>query len=1262
MTRHFSPLTLSTLGIVLTLSASTLAQTSSEGWNRISEGQHKEARVSFTAGLAKNPSDLEARRGLALLSILEGDTKATVTHLLPIYEKSPDSWAAIACWQDLVVATTAQGDTASLIRAAKAVTASPKAAIALKASAWQALSGEYTSLGKTIEAAQADKALGYLLQWRIIGPFDNVSKSGFDKPFAPETQKIALDQTVTGKDGLKLPWRTLARTDRDGSVDLGDVLGNRREEVFYALTAVRSEKAQTVTLRYEISGALQIWANGVPVMRDPIYRATQNYVADPFAIKINLKAGWNTLCFKVAQEGRGSSATILARITDGTDTSERGLGLPCDPTQASGLVLEPMTEATPAVPPALERAIATRHADDTESLIWRSLQTDKTNDNEAALLLLDKVLARSPKCAWALWRKSICLSDAGQEEASRAARTAALARQPLLAGARFDQYTEKESGMNPSERLRELKSLATLFPKNSDIVWQMVAAYDAAELNNDAIQAAKKAVLMEPSVEGNIALIQWYNHYNRLTEAEKTLKDTAIRFPNQPGLLESQIESLIRRKRITEAIALQERVCQRRSGSATPYVALGKLYLGQKNYAAAQKAYATARSLRPQDDKICALLADAKREGGDKAGAIALYKEAIALNPANTSLRDKLQIVQGLRPVVEMVPGVLGAPLIKARPKVGANPSGSAGQSSVGQSMVYLLDEVRQVVYPDGARVAHFHTICTVLDKAGVAYYQNFNLQAFSGESQPTIEVATITKADGKTVDQLSAAERWSVAFPSLEPGDTIEVVYRVEDYPRGTLVGQFWDNWQFNKRQGLVQQSRYVLITPPEMAIQVKTYGEGIKSTEKKMGMWQVREWTGSNLTAGTPEAFAPPEEDTAVRLDVSTVSSWKTIVDWYRDLSGPRCVPDSVLKKKAEELTKNSTSQEEKIRVIAQYAQQIPYQSGTFRMSAYIPTEGKEVLREGYGDCKDKAALIVAMLKHVGISAKMALLTTRDDGVTAPLPSPRFNHAIAVVDTEKGPLWIDGTADGIGYGLLPPGDQGIPALVIGDDVTNLTTTPILPSITSALRDVHEIMLSPEGNATGKMSLTSEGILAWYTRNSVKRIPQPQMEQALQAIPRQIVPTAEVIKANIEHLNDLDTPLTFRFDYNIPNFAQSAGDLLIVSFPWNRPDAVVQSLRDGKERRNDIEFNSARGRLSTEVRITLPAGFTVSDLPKDIKTETPYGTASFTYQQQDNVIIGKRVLDYSAVRVKASEREAFTDFLAGILKNNKTPLLLKKK
>jgi transglutaminase-like putative cysteine protease len=98
-----------------------------------------------------------------------------------------------------------------------------------------------------------------------------------------------------------------------------------------------------------------------------------------------------------------------------------------------------------------------------------------------------------------------------------------------------------------------------------------------------------------------------------------------------------------------------------------------------------------------------------------------------------------------------------------------------------------------------------------------------------------------------------------------------------------------------------------------------------------------------------------------------------------------------------------------------------------------AIVPKPPAETLRLGAGDCKDKAVLLIAMLRHFGVEAQLALLTPRP--AREPhrgLPSlSLFGHAVVYVPGAD--LWIDASSDGFPAGILPGEQQGRLALLIG-------------------------------------------------------------------------------------------------------------------------------------------------------------------------------------------------------------------------------------
>ena len=67
------------------------------------------------------------------------------------------------------------------------------------------------------------KHFGFLMHWKVIGPFDNTDRKGFDAVFAPE-QTIDLDAPYPGKSG-PVRWKAVATQDDYGLVDLNKPFG-----------------------------------------------------------------------------------------------------------------------------------------------------------------------------------------------------------------------------------------------------------------------------------------------------------------------------------------------------------------------------------------------------------------------------------------------------------------------------------------------------------------------------------------------------------------------------------------------------------------------------------------------------------------------------------------------------------------------------------------------------------------------------------------------------------------------------------------------------------------------------------------------------------------------------------------------------------------------------------------------------------------------------------------------------------------------------
>jgi hypothetical protein len=164
-----------------------------------------------------------------------------------------------------------------------------------------------------------------------------------------------------------------------------------------------------------------------------------------------------------------------------------------------------------------------------------------------------------------------------------------------------------------------------------------------------------------------------------------------------------------------------------------------------------------------------------------------------------------------------------------------------------------------------------------------------------------------------------------------------------------------------------------------------------------------------------------------------------------------------------------------------------EVRYTGIEFGEAAIVPHEPSETLALKYGDCKDKATLLVAMLRAAGVPAYVALLNagSRLD-VPADLPGMGlFDHAIVFVPGAQGEadLWIDATDQYARLGQLPINDQGRRALIARPETKALVKTPESTSRDNVLLEMREVRLGENGPATVTEKTLPTGVFESHYR-----------------------------------------------------------------------------------------------------------------------------------------------------------------------------------
>lgn len=290
-------------------------------------------------------------------------------------------------------------------------------------------------------------------------------------------------------------------------------------------------------------------------------------------------------------------------------------------------------------------------------------------------------------------------------------------------------------------------------------------------------------------------------------------------------------------------------------------------------------------------------------------------------------------------------------------------------------------------------------------------------------------------------------------SLPNIRPGAVLEFQYkRVDTKPIVpslffTRLGSHWWQQKAANQGGRLDSLVYRAITidaPASMPLHIESLGpKAFKSSSKTKGGRKLWSWEARKLPEIKLQGWMPSDVEWTPRLMVASDSSWRSVVDWSSDLFSPHLKLDKSLQLEVESIKKQQLSPEGRVRAVyALLDERVRYVFAHVGRGGYEPHSAFEVLKQGYGDCKDQTILSVALLNALGIEAYPALVVTRDYGrPNLLLPGVYFNHMVTYIPAQQGvtETWLDTTGEsqlypGSGFSL-----EGQPALIIAEETQSI-------------------------------------------------------------------------------------------------------------------------------------------------------------------------------------------------------------------------------
>jgi len=500
-----------------------------------------------------------------------------------------------------------------------------------------------------------------------------------------------------------------------------------------------------------------------------------------------------------------------------------------------------------------------------------------------------------------------------------------------------------------------------------------------------------------------------------------------------------------------------------------------------------------------------------------------------------------------------------------------------------------------------------------------------------------------------------------------LEPGDAVEVVSFKKGYTYALLQGDgddedkyippmrghFYDIVPFWSNHPVLEKV-YVLSTPNDKKLQYEVfYGELTSMLRFKDDMIEYT-FAKRNIEPAKRESNMMSKNNLNTKLLMSTSPDWYAKGKWFYTVNEDygAFVPTDELQEFTNNLLQNAENELDSISILTHCV------ADNMRYSGISMGEG-----EGYtlhnaemnftdrcGVCKDKASLLISMLRAAGFKsyAAMTMAGERIDDV----PADQFNHSVAVVKMQGGewklldPTWVPGVRE-----LWSSAEQQQGYLMGLPEGADLKYTAISPPENHYLRITGKSKLDKDGLLKGSFTVTAEG----QSDAAVRGVFRGMRTEWKKNLEREFLKVnAAAVISEVEYTDNddyLEQPVQITYHYEIPNFALvTEGEIIFTPilaqgvFKRAMSHLYVNTQSESKE----FGFKDRCSRLmEISEEISLPKYSEVVDLPSVEDVESEYITYQGAYELEGKTLEFNQTASYGK---RVYEADEWPDFRQAVL------------
>lgn len=595
-------------------------------------------------------------------------------------------------------------------------------------------------------------------------------------------------------------------------------------------------------------------------------------------------------------------------------------------------------------------------------------------------------------------------------------------------------------------------------------------------------------------------------------------------------------------------------------------------------------------------------------------------------------------------------------------------------------AVVLRVEETRIVIHSIKSATVMHKIAYTVLNEAGNSFadYSNF----YDNFERLTEATGKLFDASGKQIKTIRKKDMADLAYnDNFSLAGDVRIKRHDFYYKSYPYTVEYEDEKEYNgiyefpTWQALegydysVQSSTYVVEMPTDYKLRYKLINGALPPIITEKGNAKTLSWRAANIKVVKHELYQPPlsrlvpsvllgPDDFEYGGYKGNLSSWDNYGKYYAALySGRDLLPDNI-KAAVHKIADAVTGKEEKIKVLYNYLQQnTHYISIQLGIGGLQPFEAAFVAEKKYGDCKALSNYMVSILKEAGINAYSAIIFGGKNFpyVYEDFPKHYFNHVVACVPNGKDSIWLECTSqtESAGYAGTFTGNRK--ALLITEAGGRLVNTPKYYANNNLQIRKITASIDENGNLIADVFTHSTGIQQELQHELLNDANQEQREKYLNRTLN--LPTYKVEKIDYKEIKNAIPAMDELLKITSPNYASVTGRRLFVA-----PNLFNKESRltENNTRHFDIVFKDSY-QDEDSILITLPLGYTVESLPKNISLKNKFGSYSISFKIKENAIELIRQREQQEATFPANDYPQLVEFFETIAKADRSKLVMIK-